>query len=94
MGRPARGSASRKVTCGPSHPNGLYRARLPTRASVCKGMRPSAMILYHFTDFYYLENGTILQEGLKPDCREDEVKMTPAPSGVVWLTTDTNPLSG
>jgi hypothetical protein len=26
------------------------------------------MILYHFTDFYYLETGgTILKEGLKPD---------------------------
>jgi hypothetical protein len=45
------------------------------------------MILYHFTDFCFLEvGGTILEEGLKPS---DGAKhgMLP-PVGVVWLTTE------
>jgi hypothetical protein len=46
------------------------------------------MILYPFTDFYYLKNGgTILQDGLKP--HPDEVFSR----DVVWLTTEADPAS-
>jgi hypothetical protein len=48
-----------------------------------------SMILYHFTDFYYLKNGgTILKEGLKPHCDEE----LPFPLDVVWFTTEANPV--
>jgi hypothetical protein len=44
------------------------------------------MILYHFTKFYFLENGgTILKEGLKPSIGEED---NLPPHGAVWLTTD------
>jgi hypothetical protein len=43
------------------------------------------MILYHFTDWYFLEaGGTILKEGLKPAAEIDDLP----PHGVVWLTTE------
>src|SRR6266567_3350005 len=47
------------------------------------------MILYHFTDFYYLKNGgTILQDGLKPHSDED----LGFPLLVVWFTTEADPV--
>jgi hypothetical protein len=43
------------------------------------------MILYHFTDFAYLETcGTILKEGLKPSVGKQGIDLPP--HGVVWLT--------
>ena len=46
------------------------------------------MILYHFTDFYFLKNGgTILQTGLRAGAR-DEVDLAMAPADAVWLSTD------
>ena len=51
------------------------------------------MILYHFTDFCYLQNhGTILREGLKAGDRKDGVHWLMAPPNAVWLTTDTEDL--
>jgi hypothetical protein len=45
------------------------------------------MILYHFTDFCFLEaEGTILKEGLKPS-ESGKNGMLP-PYGVVWFTTE------
>jgi hypothetical protein len=42
------------------------------------------MILYHFTDFWFLKNGgTILQEGLKAGPSDESFP----PTNVVWLTT-------
>ena len=46
------------------------------------------MILYHFTDFYFLKNGgTILQTGLRAGAH-DEVDLAMAPADAVWLSTD------
>lgn len=48
------------------------------------------MILYHFTDFWFLKNGgTILEEGLKPT---EPLHGTILPSGVVWFTTEADPV--
>jgi hypothetical protein len=47
--------------------------------SVVDGADEGVMILYHFTQLYYLRNGgTILEEGLKPkDCLRGPVRSAP-----------------
>ena len=50
------------------------------------------MFLYHFTDFFRLqEGGTILAEGLKPQPQDDPEDWQPA--GVVWFTTEAEPVT-
>jgi hypothetical protein len=54
------------------------------------------MILYHFTDFWFLINGgTIMKEGLKPGLEPKDL-IAPAlfaPAGAVWFTTEADPAS-
>src|SRR5713101_1474374 len=50
-----------------------------------------AILLYHFTDFYYLKNGgTILKEGLKAHVDEDYGGVKPG--NVVCFTTESQPV--
>ena len=50
------------------------------------------MLLYHFSKMYFLQRGgTILREGLKPP-DNNNVQLDALVDGVVWFTSDPNPL--
>ena len=50
------------------------------------------MLLYHFSKMYFLQRGgTILREGLTPP-DNNNVQLDALVDGVVWFTSDPNPL--